>query len=455
METYDLLVIGSGPAGEKTALQAAYYGRSVCVIDRGPVGGAWVNTGTIPSKTLRESALYLAGGRRRGVLHDPSAEPTVRSFMSLKRHLVARWGNKIESNFQSHNISRARGSAKFIDKHTLELDDGRRLYGEFIMIATGSRPRAVDNLPVDGQRVHNSETLLRLEAIPYSMIVLGGGVIACEYASIFQSLGVQVTLLNGRDRLLGFIDQEATQFLETALIDAGMVIRHNVRAEAMEQASQGEVRLALDDGTLAAAETVFVALGREPVLDGLDLEQVGIALTDWGTIEVDERMRTSVKHIYAAGDVVGFPSLASAGMEQGRAAAAHLCEHERGPMEKLIPSGIFTIPELSSVGMDETAAREAGFDPVTGSAVYNQTVRAPMLGDEHGMVKLVADRESTKLLGATIIGNQATELVHFALAVIRYGGTITELTQFVYNLPSLSALYRQAAYRVLHQINDE
>ena len=453
MENYDLLVIGSGPAGEKTALQAAYYGSSVCVIDRGPVGGAWVNTGTIPSKTLRESALYMAGGRRRGVLHDPSAEPTVRSFMSLKRHLVARWGNKIENNFASHEITRARGSTRFIDEHILELDDGRQLRGDHIMIATGSRPRAYENLPVDGVRVHDSESLLRLEAIPHSMIVLGGGVIACEYASIFQSLGVQVTLLNGRERLLGFIDREATDFLEDALVDAGMVIRHNVRAEELHQSNQVEVTLSLDNGTVATAETVFVALGREPVLDGLDLEKVGIELTDWGTIQVDEHMRTSIKHIYAAGDVVGFPSLASAGMEQGRAAAAHLCGHDRDPMEELIPSGIFTIPELSSVGMDEAAAREAGYVPVTGTAVYSQTVRAPMLGDEHGMVKIVGDRKTEKLLGATIVGNQATELIHFALAVIHYGGTVTELTHFVYNLPSLSALYRQAAFKVLHKIN--
>ncbi len=455
MEKYDLVVIGSGSAGEKAALQAAYYGHSVCVIDKGPAGGAWVNTGTIPSKTLRESALYLARGRRGGVLSDPSAMPTVRSFMALRRHLVARWRGKIEQNFRSHGIARLRGTARFVSPHRLQVGDDHEVEGRYILIATGSRPRNVPELPVDGQWVHDSETLLNLEQIPQSMVVLGGGVIACEYASIFQSLGVQVTLLNGRDRLLGFVDPEITDFLEAAMIDAGMVVRHDVRAEGIERVDQGEVEVYLNDGTVASGETVFVALGRVPVLGDLNLEVTGVALTDWNTVKVDTRMVTSVPLIYAAGDVVGFPSLASAGMEQGRRAAANMFGHDRGSVDELIPSGIFTIPELSSIGLDEAAASKAGYTPVCGSAHYRENVRAPMLGDERGMVKLVADRDSGKLLGATIVGNQATELIHFALAVIKYGGTVDDLTRFVFNLPSLSALYRQAAYTVLHEINQD
>ncbi len=452
MKQYDLVVIGSGSAGEKAALQAAYYGHSVCVIDKGPAGGAWVNTGTIPSKTLRESALFLARGRRGGVLNDPTAQPTVRGFMALKRHLVARWRGKIEANFRSHGIARMRGVARFVAPHRLRVGDDE-VEGRHILIATGSRPRNVPELPVDGQQVHDSETVLNLDTIPQSMIVLGGGVIACEYASIFQSLGVQVTLLNGRERLLGFVDPEITAFLEAAMVDAGMVVRHEVRADGIERIRPGEVEVYLDDGTVAAAETVFVALGRVPAVEGLDLDVAGVKLTDWNTIEVNAHMQTSVPHIYAAGDVTGFPSLASAGMEQGRSAAAHTFGHNPGTVDELIPGGIFTIPELSTIGMDEAAARKAGFDPVCGSAHYRENVRAPMLGDERGMVKLVADRASGKLLGATIVGNQATELIHFALAVIKYGGTAEDLTRFVFNLPSLSALYRQAAYTLLHEIN--
>ncbi len=451
MKQYDLVVIGSGSAGEKAALQAAYYGHSVCVVDKGPAGGAWVNTGTIPSKTLRESALFLARGRRGGVLNDPTAQPTVRGFMALKRHLVARWRGKIEANFRAHGVARMRGAARFVDPHRLQVGD-ELVEGRYILIATGSQPRNVPELPVDGQQVHDSETVLNLDTIPQSMIVLGGGVIACEYASIFQSLGVQVTLLNGRERLLGFVDAEVTDFLEAAMVDAGMVVRHQVRAEGMERIRPGEVEVYLDDGTVAAAETLFVALGRVPAVAGLALEAAGVKLTEWNTIEVNEHMQTSVPHIYAAGDVTGFPSLASAGMEQGRSAAAHMFGHDRGTVDTLIPGGIFTIPELSTIGMDEAAARKAGHDPVSGTAHYRENVRAPMLGDERGMVKLVADRASGRLLGATIVGNQATELIHFALAVIKYGGSAEDLTRFVFNLPSLSALYRQAAYTLLHEI---
>ena len=455
MKKYDLVVIGSGPAGEKTALQAAYFGAKVCVIDRGPVGGAWVNTGTIPSKTLRESARYFSGGRRRGVVTEPSTTPTIHSFMSMKRHLVARWREKVEQNFRTHGVARLRGSASFISGNTLELENGNRVSARHIMIATGSRPRSMPELPVDGERVHDSDSLLTLEHIPHSMVVLGGGVIACEYASIFQALGVQVTLLNGRDRLLGFIDADASQFLEKALIQDGMVIRHNARAEGIANINRGEVEVYLDDGTLAESEMVLVALGREPVLDGLNLDAVDIKLTDWGTIEVNANMQSSNPDIYAAGDVVGFPSLASAGMEQGRAAAFHMFKQTRDPVDDLIPGGIFTIPEVSSVGMSEEEAQKQGFDPVTGIADYSENVRAPMIGDERGMVKLIADRKSKKLLGATIIGNQATELIHFALAVIKYGGTLDDLIHFVFNLPTLSALYRQASYNALHKINQD
>jgi len=214
------------------------------------------------------------------------------------------------------------------------------------------------------------------------------------------------------------------------------------------------VEVYLDDGTLVAARTVFVALGRVPVLDGLEIENTDIKLTDWNSIQVDHHMQTSVPNIYAAGDVVGFPSLASAGMEQGRVAATHMFAPENdNTVTDLIPSGIFTIPELSSVGMDEAAAKEAGYEPVAAHSEYHESVRAPMLGDEFGMVKLIADKSTEKLLGATIVGNQATELIHFAMLMIRYEGKVSDLTHFVFNIPTLSLLYRQTAYKVLSKIS--
>ncbi len=455
MQKFDLIVIGSGPAGEKAALQAALDGHSVCVIDKGPSGGAWVNTGTIPSKTLRESALFLAGGRRRGVMSDPSAHPTIRSFMALKRHLVARWRDEIEGRFRDAGVNRVRGKAHFIDAHTLQIDDDKTLYGEFILIATGSSPREVKDLPVNGATIQDSNSILALDYIPQSMIVLGGGVIACEYAAIFQALGVQVSLINGRDQLLGFVDPEIIEFLEQSLRTGGMSIRHNARPEGLAGSAEGEMELNLSDGTVVSAEMIFVALGRVPNTEGLNLSAAGIEVTHWGTIAVDSYMQTPVKHIYAAGDVIGFPSLASSGMEQGRLAVDHMFGGDRGPVDDLIPSGIFTIPEVSSVGMDEKAARDAGIKPIVGTARYSDNVRAPMLGDELGMVKLVADADSHRLLGASVVGNQATELIHFAMAVIEYGGTIDDISHFVFNLPSLSALFRQATTNMRNAESDD
>ena len=445
MDSYDLAVIGSGPAGEKSATQAADRGLSVCVIDAGPSGGAWVNTGTIPSKTLRESARLLAKGRSSGVIADPSTSPTVRSFLSLNRHLVATWREQVEARFRTRNITRARGRARFVDPHVLELDTGQRIRGEHIVIATGSSPRAVPQLAVDGRTIQDSNTILALDRIPHSMIVLGGGVIACEYASIFQALGVQVTLVNGRSELLGFMDQEVIAYLEAILRRGGMAIRHDARPESLGACAHGEMDLNLSDGTVLGADMIFVALGRLPNTRDLNLEAAGLETTDWGTIDTNDYMQTAAPHIYAVGDVVGFPSLASAGMEQGRVAANHLSGGQRGPLDELIPSGIYTIPEVSSIGLDEAAARARGHDVIVGRAHYEENVRAHMLMENEGLVKLVADRSDGRLLGAAVVGTQATELVHFAQAVIKYGGTVTDLQRFVFNVPTLSALFRQAA----------
>lgn len=453
MESYELVVIGSGPGGEKAALFAADHGHSVCVIDQAPAGGAWVNTGTIPSKTLRESALYLAGGRRHGVVSAPSTTPTIRSFMSLKRHLVARWRERIEHDFKDRSITRICATAQFIDANTLGLSNGDQVRGDNILIATGSRPRSVPELSVDGVLVHDSDTLLSLHNIPASMIVLGGGVIACEYASIFQALGVQVTLINGRDRLLGFVDHEMSDFLECTFRESGMVVRNDARPESLQTEKGEGVEVYLDDGTMDSAEIVLVALGRQPVTDKLNLKGAGVSLTHWGTIDVDEHMRTEIDHIYAAGDVVGFPSLASMGMEQGREAAAHMFGIERLGIDSLIPNGVFTIPELSSVGFTAEEAVKQGFDPICATALYDKTVRSHMLGKNLGMIKLVVDRESHCLLGASIVGSHATELIHIAMTIIRYGGTVDDLDRFVFNVPTLSVLYKVAAQDVLSQLN--
>jgi NAD(P) transhydrogenase len=451
MKRYDLVVIGSGPAGEKGAVQAAYLGKSVLVVDAGLAGGAWVNTGTIPSKTLRETALYLSGGRGLGLAAPFGHERSVANLMAMERRIVSRWREKVERGFRSHDVDRKTAHARFVDAHRLALDDGSEVEADYILIATGSRPRPVAFAAVDGARIHDSDTILRCAQIPETLLVLGGGVIACEYASIMQALGVQVTLLNSRDRLLGWLDPEAAALLEAIFVQAGMVVRHDARAVATEVMPSG-VSVRLDDGTLAQADLCLLGLGRLPNTEGLDLDAAGLELDGRGQLKVDAFLRTEVAHIYAAGDVVGFPSLASVSMEQGRVATAHMFGEPRGELGKLFPYGVFTIPEVSSVGLDEAAARQAGHVVVTGSADYSHSVRSVMLGAETGLVKLVVEQGSRRLLGATIVGAQATELIHFAAAVIHYRGTVDELTTFVFNLPTLSVLYKQAAYDAIHQL---
>ena len=453
-EHYDLVVIGSGPAGEKGASQAAYLGRSVLVIDASLAGGAWVNTGTIPSKTLRESALYLSGGRGLGLSTPFGRERSVQNLMAMERRIVSRWREKVERGFRELDIKRKTALASFKTQHTLSLSDGTEVSAEHILIATGSRPRPIDFATVDGVCIHDSDTLLRIPEIPETMIVLGGGVIGCEYASMMQALGVQVTLLNAHERLLGWLDPEASHLLEEAFTQSGMVIRHGARAASVERSGLG-VNITLDDGTLAQADMCFLGLGRLPNTEKLNLQAAGIELSRRGTINVDEFQRTNISHIYAAGDVVGFPSLASVSMEQGRVAAAHMFGEERGALNTLFPYGVYTIPEVSTVGLDEASAAREGYDTVTGIADYQKSVRSVMLGAEQGLVKLVVDKKSHRLLGATIVGAQATELIHYAAAVIHYQGTVDELITFVFNLPTLSVLYKQAAYNALHKLRTE
>ena len=384
MERFDLVVIGSGPAGEKGAVQAAYLGKSVLVVDEGLAGGAWVNTGTIPSKTLRESALYLAGGRGLGL---PAAfggrERSVANLMSMERHTVARWREKVERNFRAHEIQRRTARASFIDPHRIALSDGSEVYAERVLISTGSRPRAVPFAPVDGVKILDSDTILQIPRIPETMIVLGGGVIGCEYASIMQALGVQVTLFNGQERLLGWLDEDISLRLEEIFTGAGMVVRHGARAAATE-VTRGGVNVRFEDGTLARADMCLLALGRVPNTESLNLEAAGISLTKWGSVPVDEFQRTTTSHIYAAGDVVGFPSLASVSMEQGRVATAHMFDEARGALQKLFPYGVYTIPEVSTVGLSESRAQEEGRAYVVGQADYRQSVRSVMLGAEQG-----------------------------------------------------------------------
>ncbi len=454
MESFDLVVIGSGPAGEKGAAQAAYFGKRVALIERGRhLGGACLNTGTVPSKTLRESALYFSGLRQRGLYGiDYSLREglTVADFMHHKDAVVAAEREKETQNLAAHKIALLRGTASFEDAHTLSVTtaDGttQRLTGEVILIATGSRPHRPREIPFDDKFIFDSDSILEMDRIPKSMVVVGGGVIGCEYASIFTALGVQVVLVDGRDRLLPFLDAEISECLRQQLTDLGLEFCGKERVAQTERTSEG-VRLRLESGKIIEKETALFAAGRRGAVDGLALEKSGLALSERGYIDTDANYRTQVPNIYAAGDVIGFPALASTSMEQGRVAVCHAFGFAyKKRLASQLPMGIYTIPEISSVGESEESCREKKVPCEVGRAHYCNNARGQIAGDTRGLLKLVFHRETRKLLGVHVIGENATELIHLGMAVLETGGPLDTFIELVFNYPTLSEMYKYAAY---------
>ena len=454
MNKYDLVVIGSGPAGEKAAAQAAYFGKKVALIERGEwLGGVCVNTGTIPSKSLREAALYYSGLLQRGLYGiDYSLRDglTVQDWMHRKDVVVELERKKVRANLIAHRIDDLRGAASFEDAHTLTLakPDGatERVSGEVILIGTGSRPTHPAGIPFDGRSIFDSDTVLHMDRIPKSMIVVGGGVIGCEYASIFTALGVAVSLVDGRERLLSFLDAEISNRLRDRLTALGMKLYAKERP-ASTDCHNGVVRVTLESGKVLEAETALLSTGRVAMVDGLGLEKARVELTPQGYIKVNEHFQTSVPNIYAAGDVIGFPALASTSMEQGRVAvchAFHITYKQRVP-EKL-PLGIYTIPEISAVGETEETCKKKGIPYEVGRARYENNARAMIIGDTNGLLKLIFRRDDKRLLGVHVIGELATELVHIGMVVMELDGSLDSLIDSVFNFPTLSETYKAAAY---------
>jgi NAD(P) transhydrogenase len=455
-EPYDLVVIGSGPAGEKGAAQAAYFGKKVALIEREPiVGGTAANTGTLPSKTLRETALFLSGYRNRdlsGLNVSVKHDVTIRDFMCHEHAVTARERLRIHENLVRHKIEFVEGTASFVDPHTVAVARSggktRHLRAETILIAVGSVPHRPAIYPFEDPRIWDSDEILNIQQMPASMLVVGGGVIGCEYACMFAILGIEVTLVEQRGRIIGSLDGEIAAILRAQMEEIGIKFHFNDSVVGLDVGETLDVRLR--SGATLQPASILVSSGRSGNVKGLCLDHVGIEADSRGAIKVNNHYQTTLPHIYAAGDVIGHPALASTAMDQARVAMVHAFDLKyRGDVAMILPYGIYTIPECSMAGETEESLEEKGIPYVAGRATYANNARGRIIGDDKGMLKLLFGLEDKKLLGVHVIGEQATELVHVGLTALLSGQTTDLFIQTCFNYPTLTELYKYAAYDAL------
>ncbi|HXD24041.1 MAG TPA: Si-specific NAD(P)(+) transhydrogenase [Gemmatimonadaceae bacterium] len=461
---FDLLVIGAGPAGEKGAAQAAYFGKSVCLVERAPKpGGNSVNTGGLPSKTLRETALYFSGLRQRGlygVEYRVKSDITIGDFMFRERAVIESAWQLVGENLANHKVATVQGQARVIDAHTVEVTRYRqpvqRLTADVILVATGSHPVRPPEIPFDGETVVDSDSLLTLTAIPQRLVVIGGGVIGCEYAGMFAALGVRVTLINARERLLTQLDAEVSDGLcaeMTRRLGIHVMLNAEVRDILVDTTGKRVAIVSLTDGTEITADCVLYSIGRSGATEDLGLAEAGVRMNNRGFVLVDEHYRTTVPSIFAAGDVIGFPALASTSMEQARVAMCHAFDlRYKQRVSPVLPYGVWTVPEVAMVGETEESARAKNLAYEIGKASFRSNMRGQIIGDLDGFVKLIFRREDQLLLGCSIVGEGASELIHLAAAVMSFGGTIDYFIQAVFNYPTLSDVYKYAAYDGLQRL---
>lgn len=460
MYDYDLLVIGSGPGGQKAAIAAAKLGRRVAIADRGHMmGGVCVNTGTIPSKTLREAVVYLSGLQQRemyGASYRVKAEITIDDLLARTRHVIGRETEIVRHQLLRNHVDILTGTARFTDPHTVVVEgtgrgDHNTVTTRNVVIATGTRPARPDTVAFDGERVVDSDQVLELGRVPDSMVVVGAGVIGVEYASMFAALGTRVTVVEKRDSMLGFCDPEVVESLKFHLRDSAVTFRFGEEVTSVEVNGKGTVT-SLASGKQIPADMVMYSAGRQGLTDELDLAAAGLEADDRGRISVDGQFRSSVGHIAAVGDVIGFPALASTSMDQGRLAAYHLFGEPVRELHELQPIGIYTIPEISFCGRTEAELTEAAVPYETGLARYRELARGAIVGDSYGMLKLLVSIEDRSLLGVHVFGTNATDLVHIGQAIMGCGGTVDYLVDTVLNYPTLSEAYKVAALDATNKI---
>jgi NAD(P) transhydrogenase len=457
VDRFELVVIGAGPAGEKGAVQAAYFGKRVAIVESEPEpGGAAVHTGTLPSKTLRESALYLSGFRARslyGIAVELETDVTLQKLMDRKRTIAAAEAATIRRNLDRHSVELVRGHARFVAPHSVEVvaRDGalRRLDADYFLIATGSYPFRPADIDFEDDHIHDSDEVLEIHELPRSLAILGGGVIGCEYACMFAALGCEVTLVDARPEILPFLDQELIDRLKSAMQNLGIRLEQGVRWGKVQRTAAG-VDVSLSDGRTLSTHQLLFAAGRVGRTAELGLDVIGVERDSRGYLKIDAAYRTSVPHVLAAGDVVGFPALASTSMEQGRVAVCRAFGFSyKQAVAELMPYGIYTIPEVSAVGETEQSCKEKGIDYVVGRALYSNNARGKITGDLEGITKLVVAADNRRLLGVHVIGERATELVHIGQSVIHHAGRVDTFIDMVFNYPSLAESYKYAAYECL------
>ncbi len=467
MRHYDCAVIGTGPAGQKAAIQAAKLGKKVVIIEKNAaVGGAAINTGTIPSKALREAVLHLTGANKRGLFGENyrvKRDITIADLIYVSQQVIHHELSMVRNHFDRNGIDLIHGQAAFESPTRLMITratESEHITADKFFIATGTRPAKPASVPFNDTTIFCSDALLKLVRLPKSMIVVGGGVIGTEYACMMQTLGVKVTLVEGRQEVLGFLDNEIAEAFHYHMRSMGMTLRlcekvakiEEIPEAAGDNGSSARVQATLESGKTLRAQTLLYAIGRQGTTGALQLQNAGLVADDRERLKVDANYRTPVEHIYAVGDVVGFPALASTAMEQGRLAVCHAYGQPINSMPELFPLGIYAVPEISMVGKTEQQLTDAGIPYEAGIAQYKELARGQLLGDELGMLKLLIHQENRTILGVHAIGTGATELIHIGQAVMAFNGTVEFFINNVFNFPTLAEAYKVAALNGLNKL---
>jgi NAD(P) transhydrogenase len=460
---YDVLIIGSGPAGQHAAWQAARMGKRAAIIERKPkIGGAGLQTGTIPSKAMREVAYLLSRSKFSGMGQALAPDSRIRhgllaDAVKRKEMVIAQQESVILQNLLSSGVALIPGEASFVDAHTLQITDAvgktRTISASVFILASGSRPRRPSNIPFDKKTVLDSTSILNLRHLPESLLVVGGGVIACEFVSIFAALGVQVSVVDSHAQLLTYLSEDVVNVLADSFLGMGVQFHMQERVKEIRREDNGTFTL-LESGKEIHTDAVLFAQGREPNSAGLKVELAGVHSAN-GWIEVNAHFQTNVPHIYAVGDLIGRPALASTGMEQGRAAILFAFGGEKHVTAENLPMAVYTIPEISYVGKTETEIQQENIPYIIGRAYFKNSARGQIIGDSQGLLKLIVDKRNGKLLGVHIVGEQASELVHIGQLVMNLHGSVRDLISNVFNYPTLAECYKMAALDCVHRLDPQ